>query len=117
VGRYNVRGLGHRLAGHADDLAALVGDPDQDQASVQVGHRDGALGDRSLKSTVSSSVPVLATMFLIRPRMTSAAAVQQRLPGGHRLDGRAAQCCGPGRRKPAKCQVHPGTLDASSGRS
>ena len=46
VRRQDVRDMRHRLAGHADDLAVLVGDADEDQAAVQVGHRRGALGDR-----------------------------------------------------------------------
>ena len=36
----------HRLAGHAHNPAVLVRDTDKDQATVQVGHRRGALGDR-----------------------------------------------------------------------
>lgn len=74
--------MGHGLGLDADDRALGVGDADQDDAACALAMDAMHSASRgvafSLKSTVSGSVPVVATSDVIRSSVTSACAQARR---------------------------------------
>lgn len=79
VSRKHIGHMRYGLAGNPNDVTALISDTDEYHCALAIAAAHSAivavlLGLPSLKSTVSGSVPVNATRFSIRSRVTSAAA-------------------------------------------
>ena len=108
VRREDVRNMSHRLTGHAHNSPVLVCDTDKDQATVQVGHRCRALGDRRsaaallevdgqrLGSCHGHQVPDPFEGDI------SGGAVEQGSPGGHRPSISHAHSRGAPERSPVR---------------